>query len=100
MAVFVVVGLCHAVFAIYFQAQAARLTVAAGVYNCSNSDHIADLESSYILSHTGDTTDDLVPWDHRIGAEAPFVASLMNIGMTNAAVKDVYHNIVRAGFAT
>jgi hypothetical protein len=61
-----------------------------------SSDHFADLEAGDLVAHRADAADDFVARHDRIDAAVPFVAGLMDIGVADAAVKDVDHYVVRA----
>ena len=99
LSVFVIVGLRAIVFAIHFQSGKAGLAMSAGVYHRANAYHVTRLELRNITADACHSSDDLMARNHRVGAPSPFVARLVNVGVADAAIKNVDYDIVRARVA-
>src|SRR6266403_853465 len=56
-------------------------------------------QSRGAFAAVGDATDNFVAGDTRIGGVVPLVASLVKVGMTNAAEEDLHRDVGGAGFA-
>ena len=98
-AVYSVVGRSGILLAVDFQPGAAGAALAAGVDQHADTDGLADLKVGDIGTNRRDAPDDLMARHHRVGRVAPPVPRLVNIGMTDTAVKNVNRNIVGAGIA-
>src|SRR6478735_11528895 len=82
-------------FAILFIPAAARRTLAARVYEASDADLIADAEPLHRRSDLRHRAHNLMAGHHGKLRTTPFVACLMDIGVTNAAVADLNQQIMR-----
>jgi hypothetical protein len=72
--------------------------MAARIDHTSDADSITGRESLDVRTDLGNATHDLVAryaWPDRI---VPFVARLMNIGVTDAAIFDLNDDVVRVRF--
>src|SRR6185436_16401022 len=69
-----------------------------GIDKASNADEIPNLESIHLRSGACDTAGDLVTGHHRVRGVSPFVTRLMNVRVTDSAIKDFDQKIVRADF--
>src|SRR5258708_39829328 len=65
----------------------------------ANAGEVAHIELLYLGAHLRYPADDLVSWYHWVDRVAPFVANLMDIGVTNATGHEFNLNIVRAAFS-
>jgi hypothetical protein len=66
----------------------------------TDANHIADLKLADLIPNGSHTTDDFVSGNKWILSPAPLVARRVDVGVTDAAVKDVDCNIAGAGIAT
>src|SRR5262249_38192806 len=68
------------------------------IYETTDSNFVAHLVSSDLVPDSRHHAGNLVPWHHReyrfLLIFAPFVASLMNVGMADAAILNVDDNVV------
>ena len=85
--------------AILLLSRVARLASHAAVDHAADRRQVADLDPRDLRTDGGDAADDLVPRQRRIERVAPIVADLVQVGMTDAAVKDVDRDIVRPQIA-
>jgi hypothetical protein len=72
---------------------------AAGIYHASHRGKVAGLEFRDAVANTGHTAHDFVTRHAWINGIVPFVARLMEIGMTNAAKENVDLDVCGAWFA-
>ncbi len=89
-----------AIFAELFEAVLATFAGAAGIHHATDGGDIAFLEFFNMRAGLHDPPDDFVAGHARISGAAPFIAGGVQIGMADAAVKNLDLNIVRAGIAT
>ena len=91
-----VVGAGEALFAVLLLALAAGRALRATIHHAADPDGIAYLEAGNAGADGADTADDLVAGNARELGDMPFVAGRMQVGMADAAIKDVDLNIVVA----
>jgi len=95
-AVLVVVGLGIALAAELLFAFLALIAMLAAIDQAADRDRIADLKAGDRAAYLDHTADDLVAGHDGIHAPAPIVAGLVKVGVADAAVQDLHHDIVRA----
>ena len=78
---------------------AAMVADAAGIDEAADADLVARLEFRDLAADARDNAGNLVPRHHGKHAAAPFVARLMNVGVADAAIFDLYDDIVFLGFS-
>ena len=66
----------------------------ATINHAPNTSEIAYLKSRNLIANSGDATDNLMTGYRRINRVFPFVARGMQVRMTDAAIQNVYLNIV------
>jgi hypothetical protein len=94
-----VVGERHADLAILLLAFAAGRAAAAGIDEAADADDVAGLPFLHMVADLDHLADNLVARDHGEDRVVPLVLHLMNVGVTDAAIKNVNQNVVRARFA-
>jgi hypothetical protein len=82
--------------AVLFEACKAIGALVAGIDHTAYTADIAYLESFYLAPDCFDTTENLVAWHARIRGGTPFVAGCVQVGMTNARIKDLQLDIFSA----
>src|SRR6185437_5022463 len=95
-----VVGAGESVLAVVFLAILARGAMPATVDHAADADGVAGLETLHVLADRGDGADDLVARHGWIQCILPFVARRVQVGMADAAIKNVDGHVVRARRAT
>ncbi len=71
--------------------------LAAAIDHAADGGEVADLELLDFGADLGDAADDLVAGNHGVERIAPFIAGLVNVGVTDATEIDVDHNVLRTG---
>jgi hypothetical protein len=97
--IFAVICERGSVLTVVFQSGFATLADPTGIDHAAYSDLIPNLELAYVLTDFGDAADDFVARYDRIRRVGPLVACGVQIGVTDAAIKNVDLNIFRAGLA-
>jgi len=77
------------VMAILFEAVCAFPAFAAGIGKAAHAGEVAFFETFGLRACLDDCSDDFVSGDHRVMRAAPFVADLVDVGMTDAAILNV-----------
>src|SRR5262249_24884434 len=95
----VVIGTDKAVFAKLLQAVFAAFAFPAGVHQATHAGVVSHLEFADLRSDTGYAAHNLVSWDHRQRAAAPFIPGLMDVGVANAAIVDLDQDVAAAELA-
>ena len=96
----VVIGQGAALGAILFEPGLAGLAAAARIDHAADGGEIAGLELRDMRPDLDHAADDLMARNHGIKRIAPVIARLMEVGMADAAIKDVDLDVMRAGIAT
>lgn len=91
-----VVGPCGRRVAVLFQSVLTGGALPAGVDHAPHTHPFTDAKTCHVISHRRDTSDDLVAGHAGIGGLTPFAADGVNIGMTDAAMRDVDLYVERA----
>ncbi|GAA3258606.1 hypothetical protein GCM10020258_19890 [Sphingomonas yabuuchiae] len=74
--------------------------MAAAVDHAADTDQIADLVPGHVAADGGHAADDLMSRHARILGARPFAARGVQVGMADAAIKDVDRDIVALRVAT
>jgi len=89
--------------AVLFQSLAALCASSAGVHETANSNLVAYFVTADLIADSRHDAGDLVPRNHGeyrfLLILAPFVASLMNVGMADPAIFDVDNDVVLSRFS-
>jgi hypothetical protein len=72
------------------------LALPAGVYKTSYTSQVAHLESFNMIAHLCYTAYNFMAGYHRVNSILPLIAYLVQVGVANAAVQDLYLYIMRA----
>src|SRR3954468_1185586 len=94
-----VVGRDETVLAVLLETLRARAAVLAAVDHAADADRIADLELRDVAADRSDLADDLVSRHARIERARPLGAHRVEIGMADAAIRDLDRDVARARFA-
>src|SRR5436190_10268284 len=94
MAVLAVVGLHRAVFAILLESCMATGTGPAGIHHATDPGQITFLEFLDLATDRGNAPHDFVARHARVNRHVPLVANLVQIRMTDTAIKNFNLNIV------
>ncbi|VVO45046.1 hypothetical protein PS726_06512 [Pseudomonas fluorescens] len=78
----------------------AGFAAAARVDHAANTDQVADFVLGDIRTDGSNFAYDFVAGHQRVNGNAPLVASLMDVGMADAAVENLDGNVVRPWAAT
>jgi hypothetical protein len=98
-----VVGKGQTLFAVLLFPGLAVLAVAARVDHTTNGGDIAFLEFLYRAANFGDAANDFVSGDTRVNGghdTLPLVTNLVQVGVADAAKKDLDLHVLRTRFAT
>ena len=87
-------------FAILLKPVGARLAVLTAVDHAANANQLANFKSAYFVADRSDAPDDFMPGDAGIGGTAPFASSGVQVGVADAAIKNIERNIGVARAAT
>ncbi|CAI8970677.1 hypothetical protein EMIT0P294_50214 [Pseudomonas sp. IT-P294] len=82
--------------AVLLQVRLTGFAAAAGIDHAADANQIADFVPGDIRTNGGNFAYDLVARHQRVNGNAPLVAGLMDVGMTDAAVENVDGNVVSA----
>jgi hypothetical protein len=94
-----VVGEGRALLAELFEAVLAILAGAAGIHHAADGGDVAFLEFFDVCADFHHAPDDFMAGHAGIGCAVPFIADDVDIRMADAAEKNLYLHIMRAGFA-
>ena len=89
-----VIGARKTTFAILLLAICTGWAMTATINHAPNTSEIAYLKSRNLIANSSDATDNLMTGYRRINRVFPFVARGMQVRMTDAAIQNVYLNIV------
>jgi hypothetical protein len=78
----------------------ARVALATGVDETPDARAVTDREASDLTPDATDRPDDLMAGHHGIERHAEIVVDEVPVGMTDAAVGDLDHDIARTGLAS
>src|SRR5690606_36142062 len=81
------------------QSFVAGRAVLAAADHAADADHIAGLEAGHLAADGADAADDLVPRHAAIQRAAPLRARGVQVGMADAAIRDLDLHVLRAGRA-
>ena len=95
-----VVSAGKAIFAILLKPAGAGLAVLTAVDHAADANQLADFESAYFVADSSDAANDFMPGDARVDSTAPFTFSGVEVGVADAAIKNIERNIGTAGSAT
>ena len=94
-----VVGVGRALVAILLEPAKARLAAPAGIDHAADPHGVACLELRHLGADASDAADDLMARDHGIDRAAPVVAGVVDVGVADAAIENVDHDVVGARIA-
>ena len=73
---------------------------AARIYHAAHADQIADLVFGNFVANGGDLADDFMARHQRVSREAPVIARLVDVGVTDTAIQHFDRDVVRSRCAT
>jgi hypothetical protein len=71
-----------------------------GVNHASNPGQVPRSESGDFRSHGGYPSGNLVAWNHGKGGASPFIPNLMDVGVADARIENLDHDIPRTRIPT
>src|SRR5262245_51255596 len=86
----------HAFNAVLFHLTHTVLTLPATVDHDAHAGDVGRFEFLHLVAHLHHAADDLVTRHHGIDRASPFIPHLVNIGVTDPAIKDLDLHIVRS----
>src|SRR6266404_1257008 len=100
MFVLTVIGENWTIFAILLEASTATGAVTAGIDHATHGSQITLFEFLNLATYFRHTTHDFVTWHARVNSIVPLVANLVQIRMTDAAIKYLDLDIVSTNFTS
>ena len=94
-----VVGVRDVLLTELLLARLARLALSAGIDEAADAGEVARLEPADFFSGGDNRADDLVARHTRVGSGSPFAPRGVDIGMADAAVGNLDHDVIRPGIA-
>ena len=72
----------------------------AAIDHAADANQLANFKSAHLVADSSDAPNDFMTWNAGIHGTAPFTSSSVQVGVADAAKKNIERNIGAAGAAT